>query len=819
MSSNNLDIVADPVDAFPCTACGKTVPVRGSVAFSPFRCPHCNAVQSVPLRLGNFLLLHLLGKGGMGAVFRALDTTLNRYVAIKVMQQSLGNDPKFVQDFLREARAAAQFNHPHVAQIYSFGEEKGQACLVMELMEGGSLDKLIGSGTPPDEVRVLDIALDVADALKAANKIGLRHGDIKPANIMFSKSGEAKVVDFGLAWYAESHQKPGEIWGTPYYIAPEKVESKPADHRADIYSFGGTFFHALTGHAPFEAQTAKEVVLKRMQEPAPDVRTLRPDIGAASAEVIARTLQREPSRRYPTYTSLVADLQKARDAAALRQQEAEAAARVASAPRGSPALMLGLLALLLAGAVGGFFVWKKNRDSAAAAEPRPIRHVLVDGRLIPVYSEEEEQSVRQTAAAEKAAALPGPDRPLTDKEAADLAKAVTQAASGEAIGATLALRRLQKDGPRSGAGAAMIELNMAISILLEGEADMAMKSLHALKEAHPADTPAAVLAGVLSGQTPFADIAPQIETWSAADRHFATFIAGLRLLVEGSRADAIRTLQAFVETSEASDGWVSAWVAAVPVWTKGIADWDAMQPKLADWSPAHARRKLRDFRRAAPWFLKDEVQSVMASRDAAPAEPPPPSPAPAAEDAARQEAARLDALQQGRGPRLAALDFEGALTELQRAGAELKTDAAQTRHARMLEEHQRMVDLKRYLVDRITVAPPPQPIPELRGTLAGADAAGVSVALRDGVTARRTWAEVGPALYAKLLDYYMRRDSGSAAERADRFLSLAVYAQAMEAAERAKAYLRMALSVDPTVQPKVKEWFPDVDLGAGATGG
>ncbi len=267
-----IDISAERVDKIACRRCGRHMDVSGVEPFSRVECPDCGTKQRVPMLLSSFLLLEVLGKGGMGVVYRALDQSLGRYVAIKVMRQSLGEDKQFVANFFREARAAAALNHRNLVQIYSCGEEHGQPYIVMELVGGSKLDAMISGGNPIDEVKALEIGVDVAEGLKAANDIGLIHGDIKPANILFDDHDNAKVVDFGLARFVRWKQdspEPSEIWGTPYYIAPEKARGQKVDHRSDIYSLGCTLFYLLHGRGPFQEETDMMVLLAHRETPIP----------------------------------------------------------------------------------------------------------------------------------------------------------------------------------------------------------------------------------------------------------------------------------------------------------------------------------------------------------------------------------------------------------------------------------------------------------------------------------------------------------------------------------------------------------------------
>lgn len=261
-----------------------------------------------PSDFGHFLLEKELGHGGMGGVYLARDKMLDRQVGIKVMLKSLGDDPAFVERFQREAQAAARLNHPNIAQIYSFGKENGMPYIAMELVSGGSLDKEMEANPGTlDPVHVMRVGQQLADALALAAEQGLVHGDVKPENVLYDVDGNAKLVDFGLA---AMQGDSNEIWGTPYYISPEKVRRQKVDFRADIYSLGGTLYHALTGVAPFEGETAAEVVKARFNGPPRKPSEVRADIPPEIDTIIMRMLEVEPSMRYPTYQSLLGDFKR-----------------------------------------------------------------------------------------------------------------------------------------------------------------------------------------------------------------------------------------------------------------------------------------------------------------------------------------------------------------------------------------------------------------------------------------------------------------------------------------------------------------------------
>jgi serine/threonine protein kinase len=384
MADNELiEVLIDRVDEIVCNHCRTALNVSECPPFSHVTCSNCGTKLPVPAKLANFVLVEPMGQGGMGAVFRGFDSSLKRHVAIKVMKKEFSENPQFVEQFLREARALAALNHPNVVQIYNYGDEKGQHYIVMELVDGGRLDLIIKSGKLPNEAAMILIAMDVVQGLHAAANAGLTHGDVKPANILFSREGAAKVVDFGLARFQGEKPKPGVIWGTPFYVAPEVVRGKQPDQKADIYSLGGTLFHALSGHPPFNESTVPETIVARFKKPAPDIRTLRPEIHSETAAMIARMLEVDSFMRYPNYDSLMADLKNVQKALTTPP---------AKKPRKSPVplilTLLGLSALVAAGLYGRH-VHKKQ--TALVTPPPPSKGVvmkMVNGKLVPVAVEE-----------------------------------------------------------------------------------------------------------------------------------------------------------------------------------------------------------------------------------------------------------------------------------------------------------------------------------------------------------------------------------------------------------------------------------------------
>lgn len=258
---------------------------------------------------GNFLLERALGAGGMGGVYMGRDKMLDRPVAVKVMLKEFGSDAEFVEKFKREAQAAAKLLHPNIAQIYSYGISDGMPYIAMELATGGSLDSIMEhSGAGKTEVpRVMKICQQVAQALACAADHGLVHGDVKPENILLDSNGNAKLVDFGLA---AMQKDTSEIWGTPYYISPEKVKKEVVDYRADMYSLGGTLYHALTGVPPFEGDDTTAVVKARFVAPPKKPSELRPGLSPQIDALVMQMLAFDKADRFPSFEALLEEFKK-----------------------------------------------------------------------------------------------------------------------------------------------------------------------------------------------------------------------------------------------------------------------------------------------------------------------------------------------------------------------------------------------------------------------------------------------------------------------------------------------------------------------------
>jgi serine/threonine protein kinase len=304
-----------------CGWCDSTAFIPGNMPpLSTVPCTKCGQPVMMPMQLRQFELRGIIGSGGMGNVYRAWDTTLERMVAVKLMKVELLSDTVALESFFREARACARLNHTNIIHIYTFDEWEGQRYLVMEIADRGSLDARIEKLRLIPELDVLDIGIKIASALDMALKYDLLHRDIKPGNILFNADHEPKLVDFGLARAAGAEQEASDmIWGTPYYVAPEKIKREPETFLSDMYSLGATVYHALTGHVPFDAPTPEEVIVAHVQTPLTPPNLVVPEITQPTSDALVKAMAKNPAERFLSYDEFIMALEAARSFL-LRQQ-------------------------------------------------------------------------------------------------------------------------------------------------------------------------------------------------------------------------------------------------------------------------------------------------------------------------------------------------------------------------------------------------------------------------------------------------------------------------------------------------------------------
>ncbi len=361
---------------------------------SEVTCPACHTVNAVAGMIGPFELLEVVGHGGMGVVYKARDVSLDRPVALKLLHRAESADPEQIAKLAAEASITASINHPHVVKVFTTGTDGGRFYIAMELVDKGTLDSLIGLQGRVAEAQALDVGIQIAQGLRAALQHGLIHRDVKPGNILFTDAHTAKIVDFGLAMLAEDAATArGEVWGTPYYVAPEKLDQKPEDFRSDIYSLGATLFHAIAGRPPFEAENASLVALKHLKSQAVSLQAFAPWVSGSTAFVINRTLSKDPEQRYQSYDELIAHLeyarreleQKAAQPVQRQQQTKRVVMESAEAQSAMGWITIALIGLMiLLGA--GYLVYR----ATGGREPAPV--TIVGAKRATKYDEAYEKA-------------------------------------------------------------------------------------------------------------------------------------------------------------------------------------------------------------------------------------------------------------------------------------------------------------------------------------------------------------------------------------------------------------------------------------------
>jgi serine/threonine protein kinase len=364
-----------------CPACGLLIDVSQEEPLARVVCPGCGEKFRVERAFDNFSLLETLGVGGMGSVYKARDTRLNRFVALKILRPELSADPVEIRRLEHEARATAAVNDPHVVQVFSSGTDNGQFYLVMELVDQGSLDDRMAEQGRVGEAQVLETGIQVARGLRAAHEKGLIHRDIKPGNILFAGDATAKIGDFGLAVAAEQNaEAQNEIWGTPYYVAPERLNNEPEDFRSDIYSLGATLYHAIAGRPPFEGETNSATALRDLKNNPQSLGTVVPGLRRETVRTIDRMIVPDREQRFASYDEVIDALEQARDALNPSGKKAK---------RRRFAIAAVVLVALLG--TGGFYLQQRHSAQLATAEQlaktrsaqsseETLRHLYDDAR-------------------------------------------------------------------------------------------------------------------------------------------------------------------------------------------------------------------------------------------------------------------------------------------------------------------------------------------------------------------------------------------------------------------------------------------------------
>ncbi|MBN8419515.1 MAG: serine/threonine protein kinase [Verrucomicrobia bacterium] len=307
-------ILAPPEQSFlsTCPVCQRQIDVTSLEPFTKLKCPFCGQMVRVRRRFDQFMIIRQIGEGGMSRVFEAEDETLGRRVALKILNRQYSRDSIRLEQFRREAHITANVTHPNVIKLYSVGYDQGYFYIAMELVGGGSLEQRIRREGHLKEDEALRIGREVAEGLRAAQQLTLIHRDVKPANILFTETGTAKVVDFGLALFVDrGGDQSGEMWATPYYVAPEKVIENKEDYRSDIFSLGATLYHAMTGNPPHKADTSAIEDLRRIKSKRVTLGESGLRFSPRTEHVINGMLSFNPEDRFANYSEVVDEMRLA----------------------------------------------------------------------------------------------------------------------------------------------------------------------------------------------------------------------------------------------------------------------------------------------------------------------------------------------------------------------------------------------------------------------------------------------------------------------------------------------------------------------------
>ena len=392
-----------PAIRFQCDVCQHAIVVDASASGSQTHCPNCRRTLTVPVspplpdinggelppvseagralvpvvaadlpQFEGYQIVEKLGAGGMGAVYKARQLSLNRFVALKVMSGALARDPEFIERFKREAATAAQFKHPNIVQVHAAGESNGIHYMAMEFVEGRTLREHICSRGRLDPQEAIAITLHVAEGLKYAwNKSRMIHRDIKPDNVFLSQSGEVLVGDLGLAKSVDTSNTEltasGMMLGSPHYISPEQAMAvKEIDFRADIYSLGCTLYHMLTGRTAYEGDSSMVLMMKHVRDPAPDIFEALPECPRKLGVMVGRMMAKNRDDRPSSYEELIAGLWDANESVggdteigrppAAQPLSSTAVGQIAAVPTMAAALRNRISPGMIYGAAGGVAV-------------------------------------------------------------------------------------------------------------------------------------------------------------------------------------------------------------------------------------------------------------------------------------------------------------------------------------------------------------------------------------------------------------------------------------------------------------------------------
>ena len=268
-------------------------------------CPDCGHHTRVKCELGQYLLIGRHAVGGMSKVFKARDLTLDREVAIKILNDDYSQDGQRMEKFEHEAMITAAISHPHVVRVFTVGKAFDHFYIAMEMVSGENLEQMISRQGAISEDKILPITAEIISGLQAAKEAGLIHRDMKPGNILFDANGHVKIVDFGLALVTQGGMaKADEVWATPYYVPPEALDGEQEDFRSDMYALGATLYHALSGQPSIPDESKLSQAVRKAKEKIKPLATVAPWLKPETCYLVDRAMALKRDDRFSSYTEM-----------------------------------------------------------------------------------------------------------------------------------------------------------------------------------------------------------------------------------------------------------------------------------------------------------------------------------------------------------------------------------------------------------------------------------------------------------------------------------------------------------------------------------
>lgn len=743
-----------------CPACATRIDDAGAEPLARIDCPKCGEKVRVRRSFDHFEVIETLGVGGMGTVYKARDSQLDRFVALKLLRKEL-NTEEHAEHLQHEARVTASVSHPNIVQVFSFGRDHDQFYLVMELVDRGSLDDLIEQQKRVPERQVLATGLQVARGLRAAHEKGLIHRDVKPANILFKDAELVKIGDFGLAGVAEQKAGTGaEIWGTPYYVAPERLQNAPEDFRSDIYSLGATMFHAIAGRPPFEGETNSAAALLDLKMHPLDLAKAAPEVSRATARVVNRMIAPDPRRRFVSYDHLITELEKTADLLD------------GKSPKRSIKLWGTIAAVIIALAVATFLLLRSHLPQAVASSRKP------DPALLQRYDDARKQLV-----------------------------------AGKVDSARAAFATIANDARGMQPLYDWIKFHQGLAAYLKNEKTQARQAFNDVENAGAqafasADNPTSFLeaARKLSAQ----QVVPAgIESKNGAIENFALVLFALKDVSQKDLDDAATLLERFVRTKNAG---VSAWIEDYkPLAQSNLNDlrllleWRKRSEQVQ--SSADLKRAADDLsaiaqKTKANRLIEGEVKAEQkriseklnaTEKDATVAREKQRG------DLIAHERPALDAAITNYRSAIDRYDFVSALKAVQ--GLKVSDESLARERDSFVKKAEWLVEWQRNLVSDINRTPFAGPIGDPQLAYIGikhATDSELSLSLQYGEAPGRKWAQFPAAAFLGVAEFYVKRDPSRGADR--NWLS-AVFASETNQPEAAARLSAAAVATKDSYRP------------------